>query len=633
MPRSDVITDRFVRSLCARLTEGKRVRRSLPIWGRVHIDRPLPFLCVYRRPPAPDLAFEQLVTSDASYLLASGDPRLHDSLGGLVRAIAQTMVEQFGAFLLLELSSGDIREPGASSPAERARPRFRIVTPRDADTGALVDGFAQVLSRLRLQKRSAAVEVDRVTECAPSALPPLVPAATARTLGCTLMGLHVQPIFRDTTGRQIFPVILRELDRQLSAARRQVFFDFIRSRTMLRPPHYHALGRRAVVKAVWDVDRRLAEISSSFDFLLQVTPVNSQEAWRRFQRERYDRPPVFRYRPLPVETVTLKRDLFTIPLERIEDPTLLELFRQKQDDLDRKITMLGDIGTERFVHGSAQTFGGVEDALLRLAKRVLERVSGRTRGEPRSSPLDLASLTRLAEAEIAYYRGQHPQVTATVRVRDDIASGMMVSRGSLLISRNARVSAARVEALLHHEVGTHLLTYYNGRSQPFRQLYSGLAGYEAFQEGLAVLAEYVAGGLTRARLRLLAARVVAVRRLLDGASFIETFREMHRDYGLLRRTAFNLTMRVYRGGGLTKDAVYLRGLGEVLDYLGKGGALAPLFVGKIAADHVALVRELQWRRVLIPAPLQPRYLDLPENQTRLARARSGVSVLELCEVE
>ena len=40
------------------------------------------------------------------------------------------------------------------------------------------------------------------------------------------------------------------------------------SRTTHRPPHYHELGRRAVVKAVWDVDRMLAEASDQFDFLL-----------------------------------------------------------------------------------------------------------------------------------------------------------------------------------------------------------------------------------------------------------------------------------------------------------------------------------------------------------------------------
>ena len=64
-----------------------------------------------------------------------------------------------------------------------------------------------------------------------------------------------------------------------------------------------------------------------------------------------------------------------------------------------------------------------------------------------------------------------------------------------------------------------------------------------------MLAEYFAGGLNRSRLRLLAGRVVAVRCLIDGASFIETFRELNRKFGFEQHTAFMVTMRVFRSGG------------------------------------------------------------------------------------
>ena len=80
----------------------------------------------------------------------------------------------------------------------------------------------------------------------------------------------------------------------------------------------------------------------------------------------------------------------------------------------------------------------------------------------------------------------------------------MVSNGNLLIGRKAKIPASRVDALVQHEVGTHLLTYFNGRAQPFQMLYTGLAGYEEMQEGIAVLSEYLVDGLSVPRLRLLA---------------------------------------------------------------------------------------------------------------------------------
>ena len=106
------------------------------------------------------------------------------------------------------------------------------------------------------------------------------------------------------------------------------------------------------------------------------------------------------------------------------------------------------------------------------------------------------------------------------------------------------------------------------------------------------MTEYLVGGLSRPRIRLLAARVVAADLLLQGASFLETFRVLDNDYDFSQRAAYTITMRVFRGGGLTKDAVYLRGLVEVLNYFASGGDLEPLLVGKVASEHIGLIREL-----------------------------------------
>ena len=153
------------------------------------------------------------------------------------------------------------------------------------------------------------------------------------------------------------------------------------------------------------------------------------------------------------------------------------------------------------------------------------------------------------------------------------------------------------------------------------------------QEGIAVLSEYLVGGLSLPRLRLLAGRVIAARCLIEGASFIQTFQILKETYAFTQRTAFTVTMRTYRSGGLTKDAVYLRGLIGLLDYLKKGGALEPLFVGKIAAEHIPIIQELQWRKVLKPAPLRPRYMENPSIEEKFNALRSETSVLGLIKKE
>ena len=228
--------------------------------------------------------------------------------------------------------------------------------------------------------------------------------------------------------------------------------------------------------------------------------------------------------------------------------------------------------------------------------------------------------------EFDYYRGICPAFKARTLVSADVG-GLIVSRGKLMINADLSLAPSRVVALLAHEVGTHLVTYYNGRAQPFQQLYSGLAGYEELQEGLAVLSEYLVEGLSRSRMRQLAARVVAVRYLADGASFVETFRALDDEFGFTQRTAYNITMRVYRGGGLTKDAVYLRGLRAILRYVQKGGDLNPLLVGKMAIEHIPIIKELQYRKVLKPVPIVPRYLQDEAALRRLERLRGSTGTV------
>jgi len=82
---------------------------------------------------------------------------------------------------------------------------------------------------------------------------------------------------------------------------------------------------------------------------------------------------------------------------------------------------------------------------------------------------------------------------------------------------------------------------------------------------------------------------------------------------------------------LTKDAVYLRGLIELLEYLKNGGEFEPLFVGKIAIDHIPLIRELQYREVLKPAPLLPLYFLQTGFSEKIATLQKGLSPLDLTE--
>ena len=614
-------------SICALLAQGKQIRYSLPMEGRLHIDRPLPFLCVYRRPfDQTDEGTERLVTGEASYLIASGNTLFKAHLSSLINHITKILSERFNAFLIIEIWSRPCEQSTCTTIP--LKPHFLIVTSKSRPPTSSVEALEKALKGIKIHKQAAHAEIVYSQTPSPKGLTPLISTKEAKKINCFMIGIEISPIYRDQNTGEIFPIVLRMLHRRLSQALKRAFFKFSHTQTIHRPSHYQALGRRAIVKTLWDVDKKMAEISGLFDFLLQVTPINGEQAWIEFKQKRFDRIPTFFYRPLPVDPALLKRKLYGIALERIEDPILAFLFREKRTELDRKLTMLEDRESKKFLYGSLQLYGSISAELKYMADILLKKISARSREDVKTGSLNAKAFAERARSEIEYYKSTYPALSARVKVCDDIV-GLMVSRGDLLIGHKTIIPLSRVEALLNHEIGTHIITYFNGKAQPFQQLYCGLAGYEELQEGLAVLAEYIVGGLSRPRLRLLAGRVVAAQCLIEGASFIDTFRMLNQNCGFEQKTAFTITLRIFRGGGLTKDAVYLRGLIALLQYLREGGKIDLLFVGKVATDHIPIIRELQLRKILRPLPLLPRYVDNPKTAEKLHCLQKGLGVLDL----
>lgn len=371
------------------------------------------------------------------------------------------------------------------------------------------------------------------------------------------------------------------------------------------------------------VDHDLAGLAERFRFLVDLTPVNLSAARRGFVSTGTIDP--FEYGPLEGDLKLASAQVAAVAVHAVEDPTLRSLLLAKQRELLLQMDMLECRGRDTFLALSIELFGAVSTSLLAEAEAILTEVPPPARDE--GPTLDAEGFARAARAELDHYRSVVPDLRSQVQVREG-STGVVVSNGDVLIAPSARIPVSRVHALLQHEVGTHVVTHVNGAHQPLRVLANGLAGHEETQEGLAVLAEHLVGGLTSGRLRQLAARVMAVHRLVNGASF----EDVHRDLvaaSISPGQAFSITVRVFRSGGLTKDAVYLRGLRELVTHLSNGGDLSALWLGKMPLSAVPLVAELQHRGALIEPLLLPRYLDDPAAVERLARLPQVSSLTDL----
>ena len=574
---------------------------------RLVLDGRRPFLLVLRSGEKED-PLVQLIRGESSYLHARPgcDP---DEVAALVEQVTEAGSESHDAFLVVEIWQGE--------------DRFRVLGPK-GPAPATLEALAKGLAELDTGYRVGGVDVERTDARSPAGSRPLIPISRCHELGCLLIGIEVPAVYRDADSGVLYPVFLRRLAHGFSSVLRRAVFEFLRVQTGADLPSYRALGRRSLDDRVWEADRALADIDASFDLLLLVAPVNSDRAWERFRDCGYERDPELHYRLLPLDPDLLKRRLYGVRLEEIEDPAAWSILRDKREELDRQISLMAERNTPGFLPGSLRLFGPIQSSLLDRAEEILEHLPPPERG-PRVERVGAEAFAALARREFEYYRSIHPDFRSEVQVRPDLV-GLMVSSGRLLIGTGLGLRPARVDALLQHEVGTHVLTYVNGAAQPFRQLAHGFADYDELQEGLGVLAEYLVGGLDQGRMRLLAARVVAAHCRIEGAGFVETFRRLRQDHGFGARTAFDIVARVYQSGGFTRDIIYLRGLVGVVEHIRAGLELEPMYIGKIAARHLDLMREFRERGVLRPMPLLPRFLDRPEARARLQALRDGLPV-------
>ncbi len=600
----------------AALAADQPIRRDFGRGERLHIDRALPFLVVHTG-GARERAARNAVSANSSYLLVRSKARAK----AIIELVAAAMTERFGAFIVIDMAE---LMPDRLPADATTLPRFDLTISTSPDAGALAAGvtFGAAIENAPAEFRLPRVMRPELADDPAASLARLMPQLAWLTT-------RLAPVYQvpDTDG--VYPQLLESLVANLVDASLRAVATFVTTTKSMAISSHRALGRKAFIDAVGRADRAIDDVAQSFDFLPAVTPINAAAAWDEFKESGFKRAPKLSYRPLSVDIGEAKRTLFSIRLDHFEDPVLTALYREKQQELDLQLSLLGARETPRFVELGRALYGPVAEDLRDEARAILGSTKsqhGRQSADAESA--DSGFVQRRASAMIARYAADNDRFSPSVEMRDDLPAGLMVSGNKLLISRSTTMAKARVEALLSHEVGVHLLTYFNGSAQGLRLFRSGLAGYEGVQEGLAVLAEYLVGGMTRSRLRLIAARVEGCAAMLAGAGFVDCYRLVS-EFGLPAPSAFNLVVRIYRGGGLAKDAIYLRGLLEILEHLRAGGDLAPFWMGKIAASHFGIMQELSARGLLRAPQNTPAFLTHDGAEARLKAVIAGMSPIEM----
>ena len=585
------------------------LRQSVGKHGRVHLDRWLPFLILHRGDPDVLSLARRIAVESPAYIVWSPE----EDLAALhaVEAIVSAAVAKAGRLLVVTLDDQPVEFTGTGS---QHLPEFvaQLAAGDVGDLGRAASALDHALLEIEIDLRKCKVERAPFVPLLPKPFDELL----NRIDGVERLTLRVPQIHLRPDGGE-YPGIAHDLSTKIGDALLRSSCAFLDDGKTKAPAHYRALGRSAYLAAALKADRKLDRVARSFDFLLSVSPINTARAFDRFIAEGEGKPPRFHYRPLTIDPDVAKRELYAIDLRQLEDPLLERLLGEKRHELDAQLTMIGTRNTPAFRSASMFSYGAVKSETLADAGAIL---AFKGKQPPRGPSLGSSEVAQAASALCARYREVDAAFAPDIQVRDDVA-GLMVSGKQLFVGRDTVVPANRLPALLAHEVSIHLLTHFNGAAQGLAIFRSGLAGYEGIQEGLGVFAEWATGGLTRTRLRLLAARVVAVEAMERGATFLDVYRLLNRDHGFSKHGAFGISARVFRSGGFAKDAIYLEGFRAVTELVGSGAPLGPFWLGKIAASHVPAIEELLQRGLVQP----PRFTPLFLQDEGAAKRISGLS--------
>ncbi len=609
------------------LDEDGRIHFQLNGSGVIHIERKLPFMLVYRpsEENVKDVVFENIVKNEASYIICVEEQ--YQEYRHLVKKIVKKLSDEFGAFLLFE-----IWPDTNAAVSELNTAGFELLGPADFLPKA-VTSVKDYIAGMDLAGLIPLVSLRNSEERCPENFQPLLDKKSLKQLECLLLGLKMEPFYMDPETGSIYPLLSRRLYSEFSKMVKKLVYDFVKVQTSHKFSGFQSLAKRELKNDVWKIDKELVDIDNQIHFLMLVSPVNTKKAWKEFKESGYRKQPVFHYRMMPSDPELLKRTLYNIRIEDIDDPTLGFLFREKRSEVDKMLTMLNERESKDFFYGSLQLFGTVNNKLLTVAREILEIFpAGEPTNKKEQEYLNTEEFAQLAKQELKTLQTQCEDICPNVEIKDTI-DNMMVNKGVLNIPSKTKVAKDRANALIQHEIGTHVVTYYNGKSQPLQLLSSGIPGYEELQEGIAVLAEYLSGGLGKGRMQVLAARVIAVDSLVNNNDFVKTFELLKDGFHFPPRKAFFITTRVYRGGGLTKDAIYLRGLLQLINYLKEDNPLEPLLIGKIKQSYLPVINELISRRILKPLKIKPTYLSNRESLQKLSKIKEIESVTDLVNTE
>jgi uncharacterized protein (TIGR02421 family) len=513
----------------------------------------------------------------------------HQAFYHVLEAIVSVIEKQFNNAIVFDIHSYNYK------CLEKDTPTFNIGSGQiDVERwGNVVTQFEKQLNKIELPNLNVRAATDEVFHGRGY----LITHINAHFDNTLVIPTEVKKVFMDEASGEVYPLVLEELKAGFKNALSETAAFFVRKYGKRKKTQKADILSSTISPEVLSVDKKLFALCKSIETLNFINPINLIAQRNKFLKNSAVSPN-FKYKQLNIDPYKFREQLYKLPVDEINDADIQQLYRHVIDNSASKINLLATIGTDDFVYNSLKYYGEPSTNDIANARFIMHL---------NDDELEQDETLLNADEAISYFKAQAQawQLTCKVEKSSKLVSKAMVNneKALLLINKEASFSQKEIHAFAYHELGIHMLTTINAKQHPLKVFSLGLTGNTHTQEGIALYSEYCSGSLTIKRLKTIALRVIAVQYMLDHGDFSKTYHALMNEFNLDVNAAFTLTTRVYRGGGFTKDYLYLKGLRDILN-LTKVSSIDNLLVGKTGLLDFKIISELVERGMIVkPKPL------------------------------
>lgn len=269
-----------------------------------------------------------------------------------------------------------------------------------------------------------------------------------------------------------------------------------------------------------------------------------------------------------------------------------QLYRDRLEELELELMLIEALSHPKRVRPLAARRFGDGGALFEAAIRILNVPQPDVESADIAAEMLPAQGARSLES-ILRSVAQSAGIDIKVQVEPKLVSSAAAGERTVFISPRP-IDAREAHRLAVHEVLGHLVAAANGRAQKLALFRVGSATAFADQEGLALHLEAESGLMDVRRVRTIAARVWVTKKMHEGMNFRDVVLTLHGEMEFSAADAVTLGERAFRGGGIARDACYLRGWRRVRQSIQSGeGTLDELRCGRVSARDMLTLRALR----------------------------------------